>query len=291
MLIALDSYDCRLQRGVERFAWDHAWSLSADVAREKFVPWNWQGDGILAWVGAWGELAEFIEHQSKPTVEFSFHGGHLSFPRVLEDHAHAAQLVADHFLSQGFVRFAFYTDTPDWCYDERGCGFAASLQRAGRNSIWLNWRESRTFSTDRDQWKRRQSWLADQLKQAPKPLAVFAANDHLAVDALEACQTASLAVPGEIAIVGAGNYLLAPEAMPIPISSVDTNLELLGYRGAELLDQLMEGQPPPSEPIRIPAAGLVARKSSALARVGRARRRPAEAEEKLELELPAGVCG
>jgi LacI family transcriptional regulator len=50
--------------------------------------------------------------------------------------------------------------------------------------------------------------------------------------------------------------------MHIPVSSVDTNLETLGYRGAELLDQLMSGKPPPKEPIRIPAKGVVVRRSS-----------------------------
>jgi len=50
--------------------------------------------------------------------------------------------------------------------------------------------------------------------------------------------------------------------MHTPISSVDTNLENLGYRGAELLDRLMSGQKPPAEPIRIPAAGVIVRRSS-----------------------------
>jgi LacI family transcriptional regulator len=52
--------------------------------------------------------------------------------------------------------------------------------------------------------------------------------------------------------------------MRTPISSVDQNFEPLGYRGAELLDQLMHGKPPPPEPLRIPPAGLIARKSSDL---------------------------
>jgi LacI family transcriptional regulator len=52
--------------------------------------------------------------------------------------------------------------------------------------------------------------------------------------------------------------------MHTPISSVDTNLEELGYRGAELLDRLMSGKPPPKEPVRIPATELIVRKSSDL---------------------------
>jgi LacI family transcriptional regulator len=70
-----------------------------------------------------------------------------------------------------------------------------------------------------------------------------------------------------VAIIGAGNSLLAADAMHTPISSVDTNLELLGYRGAALLAGLMQGQPAPAEPVRVPVAGLIARKSSELVAV------------------------
>ena len=41
-------------------------------------------------------------------------------------------------------------------------------------------------------------------------------------------------------------------------------MERMGYRGAELLDQLMRGKPPPKHALRIPPAGLIARKSSDL---------------------------
>lgn len=257
-------YDYRLHRGIERYAQEHSWFLSANLAREQVIPWGWEGDGILAWLGAWDELAEFVEQQNKPTVDFSCRRPHLNFPRVLEDHAHAAHLVADHFLARGFAHFAFYSDAANWSHDERAQAFVDEVSRAGHHCHWLKWHASVAFRGDRDQWKRKLAWLSSQLKKLPKPLAVFAANDQNALDLLQAAETAGLAVPGEVAIVGAENYLLAPDAMQTPISSVDTNLELLGYRGAELLDRLMQGQPAPKEPIRVPAAGLVARKSSDL---------------------------
>jgi len=264
VLIALGWYDYRLHRGIERYAEEHGWSLSANLAREKVLPWGWEGDGILAWLGAWDELAEFVERQNKPTVDFSFRRPHLQFPRVLEDHAHAARLVAEHFLSRGFKNFIFYSDSPNWSYEERGQGFQAALAEAGYSCLWLKWHESAWFREDREQWSRKRLWLATRLRRAPKPVAVFAANDQHALDVLEACEVAGLKVPDEVAICGAENYLLAPDAMQTPISSVDTNLELLGYRGAELLDQLMDGRKPPPKPIRIPAAGVVVRKSSDL---------------------------
>ena len=264
VLLALGWYDYRLHRGIEKYALEHDWSVSANLAREKVIPWGWEGDGILAWLGAWDELAEFVEQESKPTVDFSFRRPHLQFPRVLEDHAHAAQLVAEHFLARGFANYAYYSDTPNWSYEERGLGFIAALKRAGHTCAWLKWHDSPAFQTDREQWRRRRAWLAAQLKKLPKPLAVFAANDQQAVEVLESCEIAGLRVPDEVAIVGAENYLLAPDAMHTPISSVDTNLELLGYRGAELLDELMQGRRPPKTPVRVPASCVIVRKSSDL---------------------------
>jgi LacI family transcriptional regulator len=264
VLIALGWYDYRLHRGIEKFAQEHGWYLSANLAREKIIPWGWEGDGVLAWLGAGDDLAEFVRRLGKPTVDFSFRRAHLRFPRVLEDHAHAAELVAEHFLSRGFSRFLFYSEADNWSYEERGLGFIAALKLSGHTCEWIRWHRSSSYRVDREQWSRKRAWLAGQIKRATKPLAVFAANDEQALDVLELCQAIGIAVPEQVAIVGAENYLLAADAMLTPISSVDTNLEQLGYIGAGLLDKLMNGHRPPPQPIRVPAAGLIARKSSDL---------------------------
>jgi LacI family transcriptional regulator, galactose operon repressor len=262
VLLALGWYDYRLHQGIEKYAQEHGWHLYADFAREKVIPWGWEGDGILAWLGAGDDLAEFVQACKKPTVDFSLRRPQIKFHRVLEDHVHAAQLVADHFLSRGFVNFMFYSDTDNWSYEERGEAFVKTLAQTDHDCKWLRWHQSPAFATGREEWKRKRKWLAAQMQQAAKPLAVFAANDQQALDVLESCESVGIAIPEQVAIVGAENYLLAPDAMHTPVSSVDTNLEVLGYRGAELLDKLMDGKPQPKEAIRIPAAGVVARKSS-----------------------------
>jgi LacI family transcriptional regulator len=264
VLVALGWYDYRLHRGIEKFAQEHNWHLSANLTREKVIPWGWEGDGILAWLGAGDDLAEFVVDAEKPTVDFSFRRKQLKFAHVLEDHAHASQLVAEHFLSRGFGHFMFYSDTDNWSYEERGEGFIEALQRSGHDCQWLRWHRSPEYRTDREQWKRKRKWLISQLKPASGPLAVYAANDELALEVLESCESAGLNVPEQVAIVGAENYLLAPDAMLTPVSSVDTNLELLGYSGAALLEDLMNGKPAPEKPIRVPAVGIITRKSSDL---------------------------
>lgn len=262
VFLALGWYDYRLHQGIEKYAQEHGWHVYSNYTRERVIPWGWEGDGILAWLGAGDDLADFVQSARVPTVDFSFRRPQLKYPRVLEDHAHAASLAAEHFLTRGFTNFCFYSDADNWSYEERGQGFVKALAETGHKCSWLRWVESSAYATGKQEWLRKRKWLAAQMKQATKPLAVFAANDQQALDVLESCESSGIKIPEEVAIVGAESYLLAPDAMHTPLSSVDTNLAVLGYRGAELLDQLMRGGKAPAEPMRVPAAGVVVRQSS-----------------------------
>ncbi|MFO1512271.1 MAG: substrate-binding domain-containing protein [Verrucomicrobiota bacterium] len=238
--------------------------MSEDLAREKVIPWGWDGDGILAWLGAGDDLADFVVHTNKPTVDFSFRRRQLDFARVLEDTAETARLVADHFLSRGFSNFVFYSDSANWIYDERGTAFTKTLADAGRAAEWLKWHESSAFRTDRKAWKRKRDWLAGEIARLARPVGVFAASDGLALELLEICETMGVAVPEDVAIVGAGNNLLAVDAMRTPISSVDVNMESIGYEGARVLDEIISRKAAPATTVRVPPFRLIARKSSDL---------------------------
>jgi len=170
----------RLHRGIEKYAQEHGWRLSEDLAREKVVPWGWEGDGILAWLGAGDDLAEFVTQADKPTVDFSYRRKELKFTRVLEDTAETARLVADHFLSRGFKNFLFYSDAQNWIYEEREDAFLKAVAQAGCHTKTLNWHKSPTFTTDRKAWKNKRKWLESELKKVDKPVGVFASSDGLA---------------------------------------------------------------------------------------------------------------
>ena len=265
VLLALGWYDHRLYQGIAGYALRAGWHLCAEMTKEQqVVPWGWQGDGILAWLGAGEDLAKFVVEAKLPTVDFSFRRPHLRFARVLIDHGASARLVAEHFLVRGFKHFMFYSAQRNWAFEEDGKAFAATLQAAGHDCAWIRWHESPAFTTGHFQWKDKRRWLAVQLKKARKPLALFAATDDHALEVVETCEANGIAVPEQVSVVGMDNSLPAVDAMRTPISSVDQNFATLGYRGAELLDQLMHGKPPPPDPIRIPPAGLIARKSSDL---------------------------
>lgn len=264
VLLALGWYDQRVHQGIANYALKAGWHLCTDVTKEKVVPWGWEGDGILAWLGAGDDLARFVAEAKLPTVDFSFRRPQLPFPRVLTDHHAAAQLAADYFLVRGLTHFMFYSAAENWSFDEVGKAFVEILKKNGHDCPWIRWHQSPSFTTGHLQWKDKRRWLAAQLKKAPKPLALFAATDDHALEVIETCEASGIAVPEAVSVIGMDNSILAVDAMHTPISSVDRNLGTLGYRGAELLDQLMHGQPPPKEPIRIPPTGLITRKSSDL---------------------------
>jgi len=268
VLLVMGWYDYRLHRGVAKYAEQHGWHLCPDTTKEKIIPWGWEGDGILAWLGAGDDLAEYVVQARKPTVDFSFRRPHLSFPRVLVDHETVARLAADHYLSRGLTHFCFYSDSDNWAFEENGRAFVKAIEAAGHSCNWLRWHRSPKFTRGRYQWRHKRRWLAEELAQSPKPLGVFAATDDHAVEVLEACGDAGLPVPEQVSIIGVDNSLLGVDGMRTPISSIDTNLELVGYRGAATLDALMAGKATPNEVVRVPPLGLITRKSSDLIAIG-----------------------
>lgn len=264
VLLALGWYEPRLHLGIAKFALEAGWHLSADITKEKIIPWGWEGDGILAWLGQNEELTRFVVETKVPTVDFSRRRIELHFPRVVIDDATSIQLVVDHFLVRGFRHFMYYSAQDNWAFENHGGLFVNLLKGSGYACSWIRWHKSSVYSTGHTQWNDKRRWLAAELKKAPKPLALFAATDDHALEVVEVCEAAGIPIPEQIAVVGMDNSLMAVEAMATPISSVDQNFTTLGYRGAELLNQLMQGKSAPLKPILIPPTGLIARKSSDL---------------------------
>ena len=87
VLLALGWYEQRLHLGIVKYALKAGWHLCPDVTKEKVIPWGWEGDGILAWLGTGEDLAKFVVETKLPTVYFSMRRPELPFPRVLIDDA------------------------------------------------------------------------------------------------------------------------------------------------------------------------------------------------------------
>jgi LacI family transcriptional regulator len=87
--------------------------------------------------------------------------------------------------------------------------------------------------------------MRELLKLDPRPTAVFAANDLMAMGAMIALREAGLRVPADVALVGFDDIPVARLVSP-PLTTIAQFPERLGRRAAELLlDRLAGTSPPP----------------------------------------------
>ena len=105
--------------------------------------------------------------------------------------------------------------------------------------------------------------LTKFLADLPKPAAVMAATDYCAVRVIEACHTAKLSVPEQIAVVSVDNDELLCNTSRPTISSIQPDHEGLGRIGAEILDRMMTGRKmPKNTPTHVKSLGVIERDST-----------------------------
>ncbi len=75
----------------------------------------------------------------------------------------------------------------------------------------------------------------------PRPTAIFAANDEMAIGAMKALAQQGLKVPEDVAVVGFDDTALATVVTP-PLTTVAQPLRTLGTSAMEMLLKLMAGQ-------------------------------------------------
>jgi LacI family transcriptional regulator len=259
VLMMLAYYEHRMHLGVIRYARQAQWIVDSTMAHYGTLPDQWQGDGILTVVlPDRRDLIRYLQAATVPIVALTADVEGIATARVLLDNARMGRIAAEHLLERGFRHLAFFKCTDYADVRERQAGFAAAVQEAGLNYECLDWYAASRKETRLDL----PTWLSRRLRDLPKPLGVMAQSDHRAYYLVNICQSVGLAIPSQVAVVGVDNDECTCDFAPVPITSVDSNRHELAYRGAELLDRLVQGQPPPAQPILVPPAGLIVRRSS-----------------------------
>lgn len=260
VLLALGRYNPKMHRGVARFAGQHNWHINAEMAYFGQLPHGWKGDGIITLLDVQEEIIDFVLAARVPVVDLSVIREDVPLPRVVGDHRLVGCLAAEHFLERGFRHFAWFSTMDDAVSRLRLAGFRQTLARAG--FACESWLFQRRPLERRNEWAAKCAFLERRLKAMPKPAAVFAFHDADASNVLDACADAALAVPEEVAILGTDNNELICESARVPLSSVNHDLEGVGYEGAALLHRLMLGGRPPKRPRLIEPKGVTVRRST-----------------------------
>lgn len=258
ILLALGWYYPEMHRGVARFARNHNWHVTADL--EDIVPNHWQGDGVITLLAARQNTWKLLEPLHVPIVDLAESQPQIPLPRVTMDNAAIGRMAAEYFLNRGYEYFAFIHRWNLGVSQRRGDSFKETVLAAGRNCEILSWQEDRGRKADtREQ---RHYWMIRRLGALPKPSAVLASRDVEALEVLEACFSAEILVPEQIAVLGVDSSEVLCDCLRVPLSSIDDNLEKVGYEGAALLERILSGEKPPKQPIYIAPAGIIERRST-----------------------------
>lgn len=260
VLLALSRYSASTHMGVARFACEHNWHLNCEMALTGRFPEGWRGDGIVALLDDREDVSNFVRRAKVPTVDLSVIRPDIKVPRVSGDHFAIGQTAGELFTERGFQHYAWFTTHDDPASRLRREGFFSVVKP---QALTLeNWIFPQRARRKLDEWTVKSEWLIKRLRAIPKPAAVFSFHDGEAANVLDACLLAGIHVPEEVAILGVDNNPVICESVRVHLSSVNHDLEGLGYAGAALLDKLMQGEKPPATPILIPPRGITERRST-----------------------------
>lgn len=180
---------------------------------------------------------------------------------VLRDHAAIGHLGAEYFLERQYTNFAYVSDVKGRSWSiERVSGFTNLLTDHGHECVVY----PAPSPEERNDFALESLRLRQWLKRLPKPVALMAAHDQRARQALDMCMDEGLSVPHEVAVLGVGNDEIMCETATPPLSSIEMDGENTGYDCARLLDGRMGGSRRKTRPclITLDMARVVTRRST-----------------------------
>ena len=225
----------------------------------------WRGDGILARIET-DALAEAVVQLGLPTVDLS---GLHSLPNVatlITDPDATAEMAIDHLAERGLDHFAFCGYPGVNFSDVRGAAFMEAARRRRRSaSEYSPRRRGRSDThtlTEEAQDGEHDVALPRWLAKLPKPVGVMACNDERGRQVLRACWAAGLDVPEQVAVIGVDNDEVDCELSDPPLSSIEPATHEIGFRSAELLDRMIDGEPAPDDVLPVAPSHIEQRRST-----------------------------
>ncbi|MGN6725883.1 MAG: substrate-binding domain-containing protein [Tepidisphaeraceae bacterium] len=240
-----------VQLGIADYAVQHPDWLWTHVLPE---PQHWdllKGQplhGVIAYVEA--DYVDELRALRVPVVDVANWRQQGPFPRVVPDDDAIGVLAADYLTDLGLKHLATIGFRDAAFYAIRRDGFIRRARQLQRDVLAWSSNDALDMRT----------WLG----QLPRPVGLFCGNDGLAAEALEICRHAGIRVPEDVCVLGVDNDELIGRMTHPPLSSIAVHSRKIGFEAARLLDDLINHVPAPTDAVRLPPVGVVARQSTNL---------------------------
>jgi LacI family transcriptional regulator len=104
--------------------------------------------------------------------------------------------------------------------------------------------------------------IATWLRQLPKPVAIFAANDHIGRHVAAFCAVLGIKIPTEVSLMGVDNDSFECMASQPNLSSIRIPFRNIGHTAAEAMAALLNRMPAPFQSKLVSPVDVVIRKST-----------------------------
>lgn len=256
-------YGRELLLGINQYVRLHGpWSIFASERgqNDEDPPWlaNWDGDGIIT---RSVDLKNCRRAKARGLAVVSLR--HLvdrpEFPTLFPDQELIARRMADHFLERGFRHFAYagVEGEKGWELLRRET-FVKILKARGVQTL-----EVKPFLAAADaSWDEAEERIAAWVKTLPTPVAIAVNHDTQGIQILDACRRIGARVPEDVAVASVDNDPVLCELATPPLSSLNQNVQRLGYEAAAMLDRMMHGEKVAAKNTFFEPGHMVVRQSS-----------------------------
>ncbi|MCL2622247.1 MAG: XylR family transcriptional regulator [Planctomycetaceae bacterium] len=259
------AYGRKLLKGISQYVRERdQWAIHIEDRGLLPVPallsQGWKGDGIIARTP--NQLFQNALNKCRCPVVELLRGDSLRDIEVHPDDYKSIEMCIEHYLERKITSVAFYAFGNCWWIKRRGHFFLDIAKHRRLNSCCFMDASSRKDDPKPEWEERYEKPLEKWLKSLPHRTGIIAANDAQAVKVLNACRLLEISVPEQLAVLGIDNDENLCNLTTPTLSSLDMNVEIVGYKAAELLDLRMNRKKTPPLPILIPPKGFVVRRST-----------------------------
>jgi LacI family transcriptional regulator len=194
------------------------------------------------------------------------------FPVVMPNEKAVGRLAFEHLRSKGFRRLGYWGpvawsvrralgDADDGVFYDRYQAFVEIADEHGVGPIVIP--PAGLLESVFESFGPRRM-LTEWLREVPKPIGLFCANNMLGREAILACRAAGLPVPESVAVLGVDHDDLLMNLTRPPLSTIDHGMTRVGYESAALLDRILAGESDGSyeTPVLVPPVRVEQRQST-----------------------------
>ena len=267
---ATSAYGRGCLRGIARYANAQKGWIFLHRARFSLVSSHvtamrgWGAHGVIARIED-QKVAAIIRRLQLPTVDLR---GTVRAPQmagVFTDDRRVVQIAAEHLISNGVTHLAYcgrpgvdYSDAREQAFEELALPAGVHKHRYRptnrRHAVW----DPSSFDPDEPGRHELLRWI----QSLPKPIGIIACNDVRGREILELCAEAHISVPYDVSVVGVDDDDVICQLSFPTLSSVEPNVEMIGFHAATILDRMIDGEAVSPTPMLVPPLCVEVRNSS-----------------------------